>query len=396
MKRLTNKMIQTSVLALGLTLFTACGGGGGSTAPSAQSIAIDKIEVYATSGGTSPTVADYVAAGVTGVTEDNLAEINEVVEGLSAEDVDTEAELQALADALGIVLPSTAHKLKLTVEGTSFEVSIFIAAGLVYDYNIDCDGDGTNEATSQSTSFTCEYTSVGPHKIHIEGAFPRIFFGINTDAPKLLSVDNWGTTAWTDMRRAFAGCENLHILATDAPDLSVATSVLYMFSGATVMNEDISAWNMSHIEDFQGMFSTASNFNQDIGGWNVSAATTMSGMFSGASSFNQDLSSWDVSQVTQMNHMFEDASLFDQSLGAWNIAEVGGMMQMLDNSGLSSSNYTSTLIGWYNLPSIQTNVILGADGLTRTIGGLGQVAYSDLTTLVVGGGHGWTINDDGT
>jgi len=338
MKLLQMKIIQITVLALGLILFTACGGGGGSTAPSAQSIAIDKIEAYATSGGTAPTVADYAVAGVTGVTADNLAEINEVVAGLSAEEVDTEAELQALADALGIVLPSTAHKLKMTVEGTSFEVSIFISDGLVYDYNIDCDGDGTNEATSQNSSYICEYTSAGPHKIHIEGAFPRIFFGINTDAPKLLSVDNWGTTAWTDMRSAFRGCEKLHILATDKPNLSVATSTLNMFSGATVMNEDISAWDMSHIEDFQGMFSTASAFNQDIGSWNVSAATTMSGMFFGASSFNQDLSSWDVSQVTQMNYMFQNATSFDQSLGAWNIVEVRGMLQMLDNSGLLSSS----------------------------------------------------------
>ena len=98
--------IQTLVLALTLLLFTACGGG--SSADSTQKQAIDKLVAYANSNGTTevPTLQDYLDVGVTGIDSDTqLAEINQVVEGLIAEDVDTTVEVQALADALGVQVP---------------------------------------------------------------------------------------------------------------------------------------------------------------------------------------------------------------------------------------------------------------------------------------------------
>lgn len=62
--------------------------------------AIDKIEAYAASGGTEsiPTLQDYINAGVIGVTESNLVEINELVGNLTPEDVNTVEEIQDIAD----------------------------------------------------------------------------------------------------------------------------------------------------------------------------------------------------------------------------------------------------------------------------------------------------------
>ena len=93
-------------LALSTALIlTACGGGGG-TAPT-EPTGLDRITEYAQNGGTLPTLQDYLDAGVTGIdTEEKLAEINQAVEGLVAEDVDTVQEVQALADALGVVVPT--------------------------------------------------------------------------------------------------------------------------------------------------------------------------------------------------------------------------------------------------------------------------------------------------
>lgn len=186
-------------------------------------------------------------------------------------------------------------------------------------------------------------------------------------------------------------------LAADTPNLSQASITSYMFAGAFSMNEDISDWDVSNIEDFQGMFANATSFNQDIGGWNVSSATKMSGMFDTASSFNQDLSDWDVSNTIHMVFMFKDTSAFNQSLGEWDIGNVRGLHHMLDNAGLSSANYDSTLIGWSNLPSLQNNLILGASGLSHGFAGsLGAEAYESLTKEVADGGHAWRINDAGT
>jgi hypothetical protein len=55
-------------------------------------------------------------------------------------------------------------------------------------------------------------------------------FGFSySDAAKLLSVDQWGTSVWTSLYAAFAGASNMHVLATDMPDLSAVTDLGYMF-----------------------------------------------------------------------------------------------------------------------------------------------------------------------
>ncbi len=106
---IVSKFVKWFLVSAAVIIFTACGGSSSNdilllpeNPSTAQEIAIDKIATYAQDGGTPPTVEDYIAAGVEGVTADNLAEINEVVENLTAEDVDTEEEIQALADELGI------------------------------------------------------------------------------------------------------------------------------------------------------------------------------------------------------------------------------------------------------------------------------------------------------
>jgi hypothetical protein len=96
-------------------LFTACGGGGSSSeSPSnsdtPQSIAVDKIKAYADDSSLSePTIEDYIDAGVTGVTSENIDEINEVVASLTAENVDTTDEIQKIVDDLGINILPTAN-----------------------------------------------------------------------------------------------------------------------------------------------------------------------------------------------------------------------------------------------------------------------------------------------
>ncbi|WP_297723641.1 cadherin repeat domain-containing protein, partial [Limnohabitans sp. Rim8] len=79
--------------------------GGADTAPEVQLLvaaantALAKIEAYNNSNNTIPaplTVADYVAAGITGVTADNLAAVNAQVLAQAAGGADTAPEVQAL------------------------------------------------------------------------------------------------------------------------------------------------------------------------------------------------------------------------------------------------------------------------------------------------------------
>mmetsp|Transcript_30315 Transcript_30315/g.90342 ORF Transcript_30315/g.90342 Transcript_30315/m.90342 type:complete len:112 (+) Transcript_30315:898-1233(+) len=76
-----------------------------------------------------------------------------------------------------------------------------------------------------------------------------------------------------------------------------------------------------------------SEFNHpSIKNWNVTSATTMIAMFSGASSFNQDLTSWSSSIVSLVDgrQMFYGAESFNTDLCAWG--------DTLENTGVNLNN----------------------------------------------------------
>jgi len=92
---MTNTTMKKIILSATTAMFlTACGS---SSSTSAADKASAKIQAYATSNtNPKPTVADYVAAGVTGVTAANLDAYNALVDAKTAADVDTVAELNDL------------------------------------------------------------------------------------------------------------------------------------------------------------------------------------------------------------------------------------------------------------------------------------------------------------
>lgn len=55
-----------------------------------------------------------------------------------------------------------------------------------------------------------------------------------------------------------------------------------MFKQATLMNSDLSAWDMGHVVNMSGMFTEAANFNGNISTWNTSSLENASRMFAGA------------------------------------------------------------------------------------------------------------------
>ena len=301
--------------------------------------------------------------------------------------------------------------------------------GTGYNYDVDW-GDGTT-STGVTGNITHTFPSVGNYVVKISGAFPRIYFNNGGDKEKLLEVQNWGNIAWSSMANAFYGCSNMDVTATDAPDLSSVTSVFYMFAvasslvgnasfnswnvssvtnmvsmfrQATSFNQDIGSWNVSSVTNMAELFILASSFNQDISSWDVSSVTNMSNMFSGASSFNQDISSWDVSSVTGMVSMFNGATSFNQDIGSWNVSSVISMMSMFQFSGMSTANYTDTIVGWANFTTTNSapyNVNMTFQ-FSRTFdtsrsGGANFAnagAARTYLTTVTPTGAGWTISGD--
>jgi len=82
-----------------------------------KQIAITLIANYADGKGQVPTIRNYEDAGIIGVNERNIDELNAFIETLVAEDIDTEAELNAVIDALGISLASDIFGPVITIHG---------------------------------------------------------------------------------------------------------------------------------------------------------------------------------------------------------------------------------------------------------------------------------------
>jgi surface protein len=229
--------------------------------------------------------------------------------------------------------------------GTSSNTQFTIPTiGGGYNYNVDINNDDVNEATGQTGNYTCNYASAGTYTIRIKGTFPRIYFNDGGDKDKILSVEQWGTTAWTSMENAFYGCSNLVINASDTPNLSGVTDLSRVFRdnhalGASTGNWN---WNTSNILDMKEMFFDTDAFNQDIGNWDVSNVTDMSGMFFATDAFNQDISSWDVSNVTDMSSMLDQTRAFNQDISNWDVSNVSYMGSMFSNANA----FNQDIGGW--------------------------------------------------
>ena len=207
-------------------------------------------------------------------------------------------------------------------------------------YAIDW-GDGiVNAAVTGPQTHT--YAAAGSHTVSISAGLTRIHLNNHADAPKLISIDQWGSASWTSMAGAFNGARNMAYNATDAPDLSGVTDMASMFFSATSFDGDISAWNVSQVTGMDEMFGSAHAFNQPLNSWNVSQVTDMGRMFQDALAFNQPLNSWNVSQVTDMGRMFQDALAFNQPLNSWNVSQV----TIMNNMFLYAESFNQPLNSW--------------------------------------------------
>jgi surface protein len=161
-----------------------------------------------------------------------------------------------------------------------------------------------------------------------------------------------------------------------------------MFQDATSFNQNIGLWNTINVTEMASMFENATSFNQNIGSWNTSNVTMMYSMFQDATSFNQDISSWNTSNATSMIEMFRGATSFNQNLGQWNLNNSAITYNFFDNSGMDCANYSETIFGWANNPTIPSSRLLGAEGCRFSADV--QAARDYLINT-----KNWTILDDG-
>ncbi|MFD1628742.1 BspA family leucine-rich repeat surface protein [Pseudopedobacter beijingensis] len=223
------------------------------------------------------------------------------------------------------------------VSGSDLSITIPInPAYTTYNYHIyweDALNSATNGVEANLTgSKTLTFPAAGTYRVEIAGDFPHFYLNNYSDAPKLLSVTQWGTGVWKSMEAAFYGAKNMKLNADDIPDLSEVSSMKEMFASATLFNGAIGGWNVSNVTNMHALFANAASFNGDISNWNVSSVTNMSNMFQGATVFNQSIGGWTVEKVTNMEAMFAKAKAFNKNIGSWNVSNVTNLKNMFSEA----------------------------------------------------------------
>jgi len=234
--------------------------------------------------------------------------------------------------------PGTSANNRITIPGTGNNYTILWE---------EVGNPGNNGTTIGNNTTTVTFPSAGTYRVSIlpgNGSFNRINFNNGGDRRKLLTIEQWGTIAWSTMANAFYGCENLNITSTDLPNLSGVTSMSYMFGHCLNLNgpANIGNWNTGSVTNMEYMFFDADAFNQPIGNWNTALVTTMESMFVFAGSFNQPIGNWNVSNVTNMLGMFSSASSFNQPIGNWNTGAVTNMGAMF----FGASTFNQPIGNW--------------------------------------------------
>jgi len=266
--------------------------------------------------------------------DDNDGELDEDERRVGSDPLDAESTLE---DTYFMITVKTNN----FGSSANNEFTIPTAGSETYNYNVDCNNDGVDEASAVGGDYTCSYDEEGIYTIVIKDntgireGFPRIIFSLANDAQKLLGINQWGSGRWTSMSGAFAWCSNLNDeggAAPDVPDLSKVKSMASMFHFALKFNQDISRWNTSQVEAMNYMFYYAQEFNQDLSEWDTHKVKSMWGMFYCASDFNQNIESWDTKSVTDMRYMFSQAKSFNQYIGDWDVSAVTSMSHMFDGA----------------------------------------------------------------
>ena len=128
------------------------------------------------------------------------------------------------------------------------------------------------------------YVDAGTYTVAITGDFERIYLdGHQNNAPKLQSIEQWGSIKWASMDSAFLEAHSMIYNAAGAPNLSGVTGMSGMPSRASSFNGGLPRWDASSAEYMDAMFSRASSFNGKISNWGFSGMTDTGSIFSGAS-----------------------------------------------------------------------------------------------------------------
>lgn len=233
-------------------------------------------------------------------------------------------------------------------------------SGTGFNYTVTTD-DGY-EATGLTGNHTITFPSgAGEHVVRIEGDFPYIYFNNGGDKLKLLEIQNFGFyTVGTGQRRAFYGCSNLDITATDTGDFSNVTTFRELFRSC------------SSLTSFP-LIDTSSSISFERAWFSCSSLTSVPSLdFSGVG--NKDFSFFRTWQNC--------SSLVDFPPNMFDTVTTGRFSFCFDNTNLSQTSIDNILVS-INTANTSNGSFNQSGGSAPSAAGL--AAISDLVS------RGWTV-----
>jgi surface protein/predicted outer membrane repeat protein len=208
--------------------------------------------------------------------------------------------------------------------------------------------------------------------------FQRIAISNGIDKSRLTAIQQWGDVAWTSMNRAFDGCNNMVLNASDAPNTAAVTDMGYLFFGCSAFNQALpSSFNTAMVTSMTSMFQNCSAYNQVLpANFNTAAVTDMGSMFESCSAYNHALpSSFNTAKVEYMSSMFLGCSSFNQALpSSFNTAAVTNMSYMF----FGCSAYNQALPNSFN-----TDKVTDMNGMFRGCSAFNQALPISFNTAAV-------------
>ncbi|MFB0947726.1 MAG: BspA family leucine-rich repeat surface protein, partial [Spirosomataceae bacterium] len=145
----------------------------------------------------------------------------------------------------------TRWDLTKTGSGTNDQISFNVATSGSVDYSWVDVNSTANSGSGTFSGTTATITGLPANVIIDLSISPtnlqRFYINDGADKARLIDVRQWGTTAWTSMRRAFSGCSNVEVNALDNPNLDGVTDMSAMFYQASAFNQNIGDWNVSNV-----------------------------------------------------------------------------------------------------------------------------------------------------
>jgi surface protein len=155
-------------------------------------------------------------------------------------------------------------------------------------------------------------------------------------------LNNWDISSATSLRRLFeeATAMNGNISNWDTRNLT-SINGLFMKSGFNTSNAGFNThanniyWNTSNVDDMGLAFNNMQSDIPSISNWDTSKVRNFGAFALSSTNFNQDVENWDVSKTQFTNSMFNDAKLFDKDLSSWDMSKVINCSRMFVNSDVS-------------------------------------------------------------